>query len=177
MPVYEYECRQCGYRFEYLVLHSSPVAECPACRRKDLNRLISLCSVSSENTKQANLRLHVQLLAASATLPPASSSASPDLVLQLPLVDLAVERPLADAQHPGRLLTVAFRQRQRLLDVVALHLDQRPAHQRPGRCAPPSRICWITSLSSSRPGRSRRRVLHHELSMKLRSSRTLPGQS
>jgi putative FmdB family regulatory protein len=55
MPVYEYECRQCGHRFEYLVLHSSPVAECPVCRRQDLDQLISLCSVSSETTQQANL--------------------------------------------------------------------------------------------------------------------------
>ncbi|MBZ5632038.1 MAG: zinc ribbon domain-containing protein [Acidobacteriia bacterium] len=30
MPIYEYECRQCGHRFEYLVLASSPAAECPA---------------------------------------------------------------------------------------------------------------------------------------------------
>jgi len=55
MPVYEYECRQCGHRFEYLVLHSSPLAECPDCRQKDLEQLVSLCAVSSETTRQANL--------------------------------------------------------------------------------------------------------------------------
>jgi putative FmdB family regulatory protein len=55
MPVYEYECRHCGNRFEYLVLHSSPAAECPACRKKDLKQLISLCSVSSETSRQSNL--------------------------------------------------------------------------------------------------------------------------
>jgi putative FmdB family regulatory protein len=55
MPVYEYECRQCGHRFEYLVLHSSPVAECPACQEKDLEQLISLCAVSSDTSKEASL--------------------------------------------------------------------------------------------------------------------------
>jgi len=55
MPVFEYKCRQCGYQFEYLVRHSSPPAECPACRKQDLEQLISLCSVSSEGRREANL--------------------------------------------------------------------------------------------------------------------------
>jgi putative FmdB family regulatory protein len=55
MPVFEYQCRQCGQRFEYLVLHSSPAAECPSCRQTDLQQMISLCAVSSESTRQANL--------------------------------------------------------------------------------------------------------------------------
>jgi putative FmdB family regulatory protein len=55
MPIYEYECRGCGHRFEYLVLPSLPAAECPACQKKDLEQLISLCSVSSESSRQANL--------------------------------------------------------------------------------------------------------------------------
>ena len=54
MPIYEFECRQCGHRFEYLVLHSSPAAECPSCRQKDLKQLISLSAMSSETTRQAN---------------------------------------------------------------------------------------------------------------------------
>ena len=54
MPVYEYECRQCGHRFEYLVLRTSPAAACPACRQSDLKQLISLCAVSSEATREAN---------------------------------------------------------------------------------------------------------------------------
>jgi putative FmdB family regulatory protein len=55
MPIYEYECRQCGQRFEYLVLSSSPPAECPACHNQDLKQEISLCAVSSETTREANL--------------------------------------------------------------------------------------------------------------------------
>ena len=54
MPIYEFECRQCGHRFEYLVLHSSPAAECPSCQKKDLKQLISLSAMSSETTRQAN---------------------------------------------------------------------------------------------------------------------------
>ncbi|PWU11466.1 MAG: hypothetical protein C5B51_02590 [Terriglobia bacterium] len=55
MPIYEYECPQCGHRFEYLVLSSTPAAECPSCGNRDLKQLISLCSMSSETTRQANL--------------------------------------------------------------------------------------------------------------------------
>lgn len=55
MPVFEYKCRKCGHQFEYLVLHSSPRPECPTCHEQDLEQLISLCSMSSEATKQANL--------------------------------------------------------------------------------------------------------------------------
>ena len=55
MPIYEYECRQCGHRFEYLILASSPRAECPSCHEKDLEQLISMCAVSSEASKEANL--------------------------------------------------------------------------------------------------------------------------
>ena len=54
MPIYEYECRQCGHRFEYLVRASSPAAECPKCQKTDLERLISLSAMSSDATKQAN---------------------------------------------------------------------------------------------------------------------------
>jgi putative FmdB family regulatory protein len=64
MPVFEYECRGCGRRFEYLVLHSSPAAECPTCGRRDLEQLISLCAVSSETTRQMNLSAAHQKAAA-----------------------------------------------------------------------------------------------------------------
>ncbi len=55
MPIYEYACRQCGHRFEYLLLSTSPAAECPACANKDLEQLISAYAVSSESTRQASL--------------------------------------------------------------------------------------------------------------------------
>jgi putative FmdB family regulatory protein len=55
MPIYEYECRRCGHQFEYLVLSSTPAAACPACKKRDLKQLISLCATSSEATREANL--------------------------------------------------------------------------------------------------------------------------
>ena len=55
MPIYEYKCRRCGHRFEYLILSSTPAAKCPACNKKDLEQLISLSAVSSESSRQANL--------------------------------------------------------------------------------------------------------------------------
>jgi putative FmdB family regulatory protein len=64
MPVYEYECRKCGHRFEHLVLKSLPAAECPVCGLSDLEQLISLCAVSSETTRQANLNAAHQKAAA-----------------------------------------------------------------------------------------------------------------
>jgi len=55
MPIYEYECRGCGHQFEYLVLPSSSAPECPSCHDRDLQKMISLCAVSSENTRQSHL--------------------------------------------------------------------------------------------------------------------------
>jgi hypothetical protein len=38
-----------------LVLPSSSAPACPSCQHDDLQRLISLCAVSSESTRQAHL--------------------------------------------------------------------------------------------------------------------------
>ena len=56
MPIFEYECRACGHQFEYLVLPTSPAPACPSCEKQDLQKLISLCAVSSEGTREANLK-------------------------------------------------------------------------------------------------------------------------
>lgn len=37
------------------MLHSTPRPECPACQKHDLEQLISLCAMSSEATRKANL--------------------------------------------------------------------------------------------------------------------------
>ena len=50
MPIYEYECRACGHRFEQLILHAN-TPECPSCQSHDLERLISLFAVDSEGTR------------------------------------------------------------------------------------------------------------------------------
>jgi len=50
MPIYEYECSACGDRFELLVLGSTAPA-CPSCDSRDLERLLSLPSITSEGTR------------------------------------------------------------------------------------------------------------------------------
>jgi putative FmdB family regulatory protein len=54
MPIYEYGCRSCGDEFELLVLGSEAPA-CPSCGSADLERRLSLPSVSSEGTRRRNL--------------------------------------------------------------------------------------------------------------------------
>ncbi len=43
MPIYEYECRQCERRFQYLLMrrHEEQRIDCPACGSRKLKRLIS----------------------------------------------------------------------------------------------------------------------------------------
>lgn len=42
MPIYEYECKACGHRLEKLQkVSASPLADCPACEKPELSRLIS----------------------------------------------------------------------------------------------------------------------------------------
>ena len=51
MPIFEYRCSACGDEFELLVLNSSPVAECASCGSQDLEKLMSLSAVSSEQIR------------------------------------------------------------------------------------------------------------------------------
>ena len=41
MPIYEYECKQCGHQFETLV-RASTVANCPTCASTNLDKKLSL---------------------------------------------------------------------------------------------------------------------------------------
>ena len=55
MPLYEFECLDCGQSFETLVRNpNSPI--CPGCQGHNLKRLLSMFSVSSETTRQVNLK-------------------------------------------------------------------------------------------------------------------------
>lgn len=43
MPIYEYECRDCGHRFEAIQkISDAPLTDCPACgKASSVNKLIS----------------------------------------------------------------------------------------------------------------------------------------
>lgn len=55
MPIYEYECRECGHEFEFLVRHDTTPA-CPECESRELDRRLSLPRVHSETTRALGLR-------------------------------------------------------------------------------------------------------------------------
>ncbi len=41
MPTYEYECRECGYRFEkFQSMTAAPIRVCPKCGARKVRRLI-----------------------------------------------------------------------------------------------------------------------------------------
>jgi len=42
MPIYEYECKACGHRFEAIQkISDDPLVDCPECQKKELKKLIS----------------------------------------------------------------------------------------------------------------------------------------
>jgi putative FmdB family regulatory protein len=55
MPIFEYACRDCGAEFEHLLRGAASQVTCPSCGRENLQRLVSLCGVSSEESRTANL--------------------------------------------------------------------------------------------------------------------------
>lgn len=55
MPIYEYTCKSCGHEFEALVRgNKAPV--CAHCGKSDLERRLSLPTVSSETTRGQAMR-------------------------------------------------------------------------------------------------------------------------
>ena len=63
MPIFEYDCLECGRQFERLQRTDAQVA-CPFCGRDNLRKLISLCGVSSEASRATNLSAAHQRAAA-----------------------------------------------------------------------------------------------------------------
>lgn len=55
MPLFEYECRQCGNQFEKLVRPGDDVPSCSACGSVELEKLLSNVAMSSEGTRESNL--------------------------------------------------------------------------------------------------------------------------
>jgi len=42
MPIYEYQCKSCGYEFESIQkISESPLKECPDCTKPELQKLVS----------------------------------------------------------------------------------------------------------------------------------------
>ena len=42
MPIYEYQCRECGYRLDALQkMSDAPLSDCPECERPGLKKLVS----------------------------------------------------------------------------------------------------------------------------------------
>lgn len=56
MPIFEYKCRGCGHEFEAVVLPQGSAPSCPECRSEDLERLLSMFAVSSNGTRDMNLK-------------------------------------------------------------------------------------------------------------------------
>ena len=57
MPIYEYQCRQCGHQFEFLVLPSSTATPaCPQCKGQELERLLSGFAVNTAELTRARVK-------------------------------------------------------------------------------------------------------------------------
>jgi putative FmdB family regulatory protein len=51
MPLYEYECGACGYRFERIQRFSDePIRQCPACSSESVNKLLSAPAIQFKGT-------------------------------------------------------------------------------------------------------------------------------
>ncbi len=46
MPIYEFVCKKCNYKFEQLILSSDdPAPKCPKCQNENVEKLISAGSI------------------------------------------------------------------------------------------------------------------------------------
>ena len=50
MPIYEYRCKRCSSRFEFLVLRRQEPTSCSSCGGPEIERLLSLPTVKSSST-------------------------------------------------------------------------------------------------------------------------------
>ena len=74
--------------------------------------------------------------------------------LELVFLDLAIQRPLADAEHSGRFLAIAAGHAERLGDEQPFDLRQRLADQRGQRVAGAARSTALSPAPTSSSGRS-----------------------
>jgi len=56
MPIYEYQCLECGEKFEKLVRLSTSISEieCPECGRRKVEKLISIFSARTSGAAVAS---------------------------------------------------------------------------------------------------------------------------
>jgi putative FmdB family regulatory protein len=55
VPIFEFQCTECGEQFEFLVLPSSDTPTCPSCASEDLEKVLSLTAMSSDQTRARSL--------------------------------------------------------------------------------------------------------------------------
>jgi putative FmdB family regulatory protein len=51
MPTFEFECQDCAFEFEELVMRSDEIIECPKCGGHDSKKLMSAFAVGGEARK------------------------------------------------------------------------------------------------------------------------------
>ena len=56
MPIYEFECEECGERFEELVAAGVEAAACPACGTRETHRLLSSVSPPGRQPRGGKVR-------------------------------------------------------------------------------------------------------------------------
>jgi putative FmdB family regulatory protein len=57
MPIFEYACKACGRRFEFLKLPTTTAAPvCPDCQSGDLERLLSAFAVNTPELSKARVK-------------------------------------------------------------------------------------------------------------------------
>jgi putative FmdB family regulatory protein len=56
VPIYEFECEECGERFEELVAAGAESAVCPACGARETRRLLSPVSPPGRQPRGAGVR-------------------------------------------------------------------------------------------------------------------------
>ena len=56
VPLFDYRCGRCGEEFEALV-RGDAAPHCPHCGAHDVEKLISMFAVSSEQTRQASFKI------------------------------------------------------------------------------------------------------------------------
>lgn len=56
MPIYEFECEECGVRFEELVAAGAEGVACPSCGSRETRRLLSSVSPPGRQPRGAKVR-------------------------------------------------------------------------------------------------------------------------